>query len=652
MSLLILSIVALGFGPGIVALAGARSWVLALVDGFVIVTIGGIALIHILPHALLSCGVWAFVGAAAGLFGPMLLEQKNHAHHHDAHGGDAAKHGPAMALALLGIAMHAFLDGSAFAEHDDAHALGGAHAHGSAELLGLAVVLHRIPEGLAIWWLVRPRRSGSKTAIFALGLVAVATVVGSRFGETLVHGTRASVFSFVQAVVAGSLLHVVIHHAPPSVAWRDHHHHGSTGRRRLLYTDVGDPGCPRGSDGEHDHDRDDAAEAREAYASLTGEADPHRHRPIQLAPALGALAGITLLLFVSMSHPTAQRIAHEIAMGPTFLTLALESAPALLVAYAASGLVHAFLPRSVVRWLSSGGAFSHSLRGLLVGPLLPIGSRGVLPLYRSLLARGAPRAAALTLLVAAPELGLATFLVSWTLLGGKLTVVRGVAAVLMAVAVGYGVTCLGRPVREGASLPRPSVAPTPSWRLRLWSGVRYGLGDTVDHTMPWITFGLAVAAFAEPLLDGEAVAHVSPWIEVPVFAALGVPMYVCSAGATPLVAVLLHKGVSPGAAIAFLLTGPATNLTTFGVLKSLHGRRLAMLFAAAMVVVPTVLGWLVNVGLPRDRPATLHTAAHEPATMLEIISLALVGVLVTISLVRHGPRRMLAQLVTTAAHEH
>ncbi len=620
MSLLVLSIVALALGPVIVAFAGARSWLLALVDGFVIVTIGGIALIHILPDALLSCGAWAFVGALAGLVGPILLERKNHAHHDDAHGGDRSAHRPAMLLALLGIAMHAFLDGSVFAESGE-HAHG--HDHGSVELLGLAVVLHRVPEGLAIWWLLRPRRSNALGAVFALVLVGLATLAGSRFGDALVHGARASVFSFVQAVVAGSLLHVVIHHAPPSVAWHHHHHHAT------------------------------ANVARGRAASFSILPDPHHGRGIALAPALGALAGVALLLFVSASHPTAQRIAHEIGMGTTFLTLALESAPALLVAYLASGIVHAFLPRSFVHWMASGSTFSQSVRGLVVGPLLPVCSCGVLPLYRSIIARGAPRAAALTLLVAAPELGLATFLVSWSLLGGTLTLVRGIAAVVTAVAVGWGVGRIGRPAEgEGAPTANRSIVPPASWSERLVAGIRYGLGDTVDHTTPWIMLGLAVAAFAEPLLDTEVVAGVSPWIEVPIFAALGVPMYVCASGATPLVAVLLHKGISPGAAIAFLLTGPATNLTTFGVLRSLHGRRLAMLFGGAMVLVPSVLGWLANVALPRARSEALHLAAHEPATWIELASLAVLVVLVAVSLFRHGPRHMVAQLVTTAAHEH
>ena len=646
MSLLVLSIVALALGPGIVALAGARSWVLALVDGFVIVTIGGIALIHILPHALLSCGAWAFLGAAAGLLGPMLLERKEHAAHDDVRGGDTAKHRPAMALALLAIAMHAFLDGSAFAEHDDAHGHAHDHGHGGTELLALAVVLHRIPEGLAIWWLVRPRPGGTKMAVGALSVVAVATVLGSRIGDELAHGTGAAVFSFVQAVVAGSLLHVVIHHAPPSVSWTHHHHHAAAGRRRPSTSRAGAKALGDGGD-------DGAAWGRGASRSLGAEPDPHRDRGIQLAPALGAAFGIALLFFVSTSHPTAQQIAHEIAMGPTFLTLALESAPALVVAYVASGVVHAFLPRSVVSWLSRGGPLSQSLRGLVVGPLLPVCSCGGLPLYRSMLARGAPRAAAVAVLVAAPGIGLAALLVSWSLLGGALTLVRGAAVLLTALAVGYVMTRLagGRAPSE-VRAPAPSLAPPLPLRARLWSGVRYGLGDTVDHTTPWIMLGLALAAFAEPLLDGEAVARVSSWVQVPASALLGVPIYVCASGATPLVAVLLHKGVSPGAAIAFFLTGPATSLTTFGALRGPHGRRGAAAFAVTMIAAPTVLGWIVDAVLPHERPETLHVAAHEPATPIQIASLALLAVLVAVSLVRHGPRHMVAQLLTTRAHDH
>jgi uncharacterized protein len=54
--------------------------------------------------------------------------------------------------------------------------------------------------------------------------------------------------------------------------------------------------------------------------------------------------------------------------------------------------------------------------------------------------------------------------------------------------------------------------------------------------------------------------------------ALGVPMYICATASTPIAAALILKGVSPGAALVFLLAGPATNITSLTVLTGILGR--------------------------------------------------------------------------------
>ena len=102
---------------------------------------------------------------------------------------------------------------------------------------------------------------------------------------------------------------------------------------------------------------------------------------------------------------------------------------------------------------------------------------------------------------------------------------------------------------------------------------RTGFVDVLDETGPWIVFGLAVAALMATELDPDGLASLPNSIQLPLFALIGLPVYVCASGATPLVAVLIALGVSPGAALVFLLTGPAMNVTTFGVLTKLHGRR-------------------------------------------------------------------------------
>src|SRR4030042_6037740 len=44
---------------------------------------------------------------------------------------------------------------------------------------------------------------------------------------------------------------------------------------------------------------------------------------------------------------------------------------------------------------------------------------------------------------------------------------------------------------------------------------------------------------------------------------LGIPVYVCATASVPVAAALMMKGLTPGAALVFLMTGPAPNLANF-----------------------------------------------------------------------------------------
>jgi uncharacterized protein len=136
-------------------------------------------------------------------------------------------------------------------------------------------------------------------------------------------------------------------------------------------------------------------------------------------------------------------------------------------------------------------------------------------------------------------------------------------------------------------------------------------------------------------------------LEVAVFALIGMPIFVCAAGATPLIAVLLAAGVSPGAALAFLLTGPATNVSTFGVLRRLHGARMAWIFAVVTAAGAIGIGLAVN-ALPLA-VATNAAPGHEPASLFEQLCLALLALLYAASLLRRGGRAFLAELFDTGA---
>ena len=157
---------------------------------------------------------------------------------------------------------------------------------------------------------------------------------------------------------------------------------------------------------------------------------------------------------------------------------------------------------------------------------------------------------------------------------------------------------------------------------------------------------LALAALAEPLLNHDLLATLPSVAQVPVAALVGVPLYVCASGATPLAAVALHKGLSAGATLAFLLAGPATNVTTFGILSALHGRKLALQFGLALTVAAVLIGWGVDfVGIQTpvmSHPDQLHE--HGQGWVGAGAALA-VRALAMGSLWRQGARGMADQLL-------
>ena len=165
----------------------------------------------------------------------------------------------------------------------------------------------------------------------------------------------------------------------------------------------------------------------------SGELDPVQTK---IWAAAGTLFGVLAMVAGPMVSPDV--VGSNVT---TFLrtlgVLLLESAPALLLGYALAGLVPFLLTASRAAALGRGSRLSQSLKGVAFGLPLPVCSCGVLPLYESLIRRGAPPVAAMAFFVATPELGLDAVLLSVPLLGTSLTVARVVAAFLVAVIVAH-----------------------------------------------------------------------------------------------------------------------------------------------------------------------------------------------------------------------
>ena len=352
------------------------------------------------------------------------------------------------------------------------------------------------------------------------------------------------------------------------------------------------------------------------------------------------LGGMTLL---TCEHESFDPL-HETAKA--FWSLTLTSAPALLLGFTLAGVVGPSRcePHRAVHGRSRPG---HALRGVLFGLPLPVCSCGVVPMYQSLIQRGAPVTAGLAFLIATPELGLDALLLSVPLLGWSLTLARVVAAFLVAILV--AVVVGGS--RDVQRPPPPSLDPGPAPALRALSRAS-AAGSWIPSTTRCP--GWCSDCSSRPSSSCPWTTPCSPGCPGPAGPAGcgrgAADLRVCLRG-DPLAAVAVHKGLSGLPALTFLLAGPATNVTTFGILAALHGRKLAIRYGVSLTILAALAGWgvdLLGIQVPdAGHPGEAHARGGAAYEVVAFVGLLIVA---AASVWRQGARGAVEQVLHPMHH--
>lgn len=202
--LLIAAIAALLAGPLLLSLGALGPGPRAFVDGFVFVTVAGLFLFGVLPEAGELTGPVVWLCGAAGFLLPVALESGFVRAARQAHRA-------ILVLGVVGLLIHQLLDGIALVEgglHAGDHGHGGDHG----DDLALAVVLHNLPVGVAVWFLLEPAL-GARLAVAVFTFMIGGTVAGFFAGPDMLASLEAPAVAGFQALLAGSILHVVLHGA-------------------------------------------------------------------------------------------------------------------------------------------------------------------------------------------------------------------------------------------------------------------------------------------------------------------------------------------------------------------------------------------------------------------------------------------------------
>ena len=220
-------------------------------------------------------------------------------------------------------------------------------------------------------------------------------------------------------------------------------------------------------------------------------------------------------------------------------------------------------------------------------------------------------------LLSTPQTGVDSIMVTYALLGPVLAVFRPLAAFLTGIIGGLAANFLhnnnAEEEEKEAADDKPCCCAAAPKRGPLQRAFTHGFitlpGDVGKSMLAGVAIAAAISTFIpEDLLAAHLGGGILSLLAMMLF---GIPVYVCATASVPIAAALIAKGVSPGAALVFLMTGPATNAAGIAAVWKTMGSRTAVVYLATTALTALAAGLVLDRFLIVSGAAL--ECAHGPA---------------------------------------
>jgi uncharacterized protein len=340
----------------------------------------------------------------------------------------------------------------------------------------------------------------------------------------------------------------------------------------------------------------------------------------------------------------------------------LESAVYMLFGFFVAGILYVCIrPEKIARYLGQGKIRPVFLSAL-AGIPIPLCSCGVVPAAAGLKRQGANNGATLSFMISTPESGMDSIPITYALMDPLITVIRPLAAFITAIIAGIaenylnplsgtqpktgteGSTAVDYACNCNTASPNPTRPAQNSLIDKITSGLKYAFIDLLGDIGKWFLAGILVAGLIsyfipDALFESYSTHHFAAML---VMLVAGLPMYVCATSSTPIAAALVLKGLNPGAALVFLLAGPATNIASMSMVSGLLGKRSLLIYLGSIAVCSLSLGVLTDMlysGIGMSARASAGQAAEIFPYPVELAAAGLLAILLAFAIWKHFDNR-------------
>lgn len=237
-----------------------------------------------------------------------------------------------------------------------------------------------------------------------------------------------------------------------------------------------------------------------------------------------------------------------------------------------------------------GAGFRSVLKSTLIGVPLPLCSCGVIPTALSMKKKGASDGACIGFLISTPQTGVDSILVSVAFLGIPFALFKVASAFLTGLLGGLLADWFQT---SGTAVPTEAAGEAGEKEEKESCGFKerfqrlFAHADELLYTIwRWLLAGILISALISTWVPANALAQ-SPWVKglggMGLILLISLPLYVCATASVPIAATLVGAGFPGGAALVFLMAGPASNIATIGAVWKAFGRRSLGIYLTVIV---------------------------------------------------------------------
>lgn len=317
------------------------------------------------------------------------------------------------------------------------------------------------------------------------------------------------------------------------------------------------------------------------------------------------------------------------------------TAPYLLMGMLLSGVFHLFVKQEWLEKSLGKRGFWPLFLATMIGAPLPLCSCSVIPAAVSLKKKGATNGTTSAFLISTPETGIDSILLTYSLMDFPMTIIRPLVTIVTALCAGVFQDLFNRDERKMIALKNEDcchhchdhdhskAVHSVSNVMKKWREFyHFVMVDLVDDMGKWLFVGIIGGALIDLYLPLELIHHFNGLAGRLVVLALGIPLYICASTSTPIAASLVMKGMSPGTALIFLLSGPATNFSSLVLMQKYIGKKGVFINVAVIAVVSLIFSYLVD-GLysSQNWPILFKVTSHEEHTNYWVTQMSSVALL-------------------------